>query len=49
MGESNVVVCLECFLKEADCGGIKIKKEDFMYLGWINKDEKGDVIIDRTC
>lgn len=44
MGEYKRVVCLECFLRKADEKKIRIKKDDFIYLGWIEESVKGDYL-----
>lgn len=48
MGDLKITVCLECFLKMADTGNTEIKKEDFMFLGWIGENIEGDIVIDRS-
>jgi len=47
MGTENDVVCLECFLDEADENRIEITKEDFTFLGWIGENINGDILIDK--
>jgi len=39
------VLCLECFLEMADQQHINVKKEDFIFLGWIGRNIKGDIFI----
>lgn len=43
--DHNKVVCLECFLRIADQKYIRIRKEDFTFLGWIGYYINGDVLI----
>jgi len=43
----NKTLCLECFLKIADKKKINVNKKDFLFLGWVGNDIKGDILIDK--